>query len=62
MFCQAGLTQDATQQVSCFSDNPVMLEAIKSISDYSYIVFKWDASGNCTTVGNSTQSFYAPIL
>jgi hypothetical protein len=62
MFCQAGLTQDATQQITCFSDSPALLEAVKSISDYSYIVFRWDVNGNCTSIGNSTQSFYAPLF
>ena len=62
MFCQAGLTQDLTQQITCFSDSPALFDAVKSIADYSYITFRWDVDGNCTFIGNSTQSFYIPLL
>jgi hypothetical protein len=61
MFCQAGLGPDpATEQIVCFSDNPNLLDAAKSISAFSYIRFVWDQSGNCTEIGNSTNSFYLP--
>jgi hypothetical protein len=60
IFCQAGLTQDASQQVVCFSDSPALVEAVKAIGDFSYITFRWNANGDCTYVGNSTQSIYLP--
>lgn len=59
-FCQAGLADADAQRITCFTDNPQLIDAIKSIGDYSYIAFRWDADGMCTHVGVSTQSFYLP--
>jgi hypothetical protein len=42
------------------SEDPALIEALASISDYSFIVFTWNASGTCTSIGNSTQSVYLP--
>ena len=59
-FCQAG---DADgNEVLCFSQNPDLLDAIKAISDYSFITFSWDSGLVCTRIGNSTQSWYIPEL
>lgn len=61
MFCQAGVGADeTTQQIVCFSDDPILLDAVKSISAFSFISFRWDGIGNCTAIGNSTNSFYLP--
>lgn len=57
-FCQAA---DADgDQMTCFTLNPVLLDAIKTISDFSYIEFTWDVAADCTSIGISTQSFYLP--
>lgn len=37
-----------------------MLEAIKSLTDSSYIHFTWDATGTCTYIGVSNGSFVGP--
>jgi len=41
-----------------------MVEAIRSISDFTFITFSWVDDGNggaeCVTIGNSTQSWYIP--
>ena len=60
MFCQAGVGEALAQQITCFSDNPAFFDAVKSISAFSFIQFRWDIDGNCTFIGNSTQSFYLP--
>jgi len=57
-FCQAS-TGDKVVGF-CSTDNKEVLEAIQSISSYSYIRFSWDAEGICRTIHNSTQSFYIP--
>lgn len=61
-FCQA---EDADgDSVTCFTENPVLLDAMRSTSDYAFITFSWrdDGAGGaeCTRVGHSTQSFYLP--
>jgi hypothetical protein len=57
-FCQAG-SADGVEGF-CSTDNIEVLEAIQSISSYSYISFAWNADGVCRTISNSTQSFYIP--
>lgn len=61
-FCQA---QDSDEeQVTCFTTNASLLEAMHATSDYAFITFSWvdDGSGGfeCTRIGFSTQSFYLP--
>jgi len=57
-FCQAADADDV--YALCFTDNPVLLDAVKSISDFSFVRFNWDVDGECTAIGISTQSFYLP--
>ena len=59
-FCSAADADD--NQIICFTENAGLIEAIKAISDYSFITFGWDADNQCTAIGNSTQSFYLPNL
>jgi hypothetical protein len=61
-FCQAGLGEAEGEFFTCFTEDPNLLDAIKALDDFSYIVFRWDVDGNCTFIGNSTQSFYVPDL
>ena len=46
----------------CTSENPALLASIGDQDDFSFITFTWDAAGECTMIGNSTQSFYIPKL
>jgi hypothetical protein len=57
-FCQAASADEVTGY--CETENPKMLEALQSITAYSYIRFTWNADGTCRSIGNSTQSFYIP--
>lgn len=65
-FCSAAydVNEDTFDGVTCFTFNPALVEAIHSISDFSYIVFSWRDDGNggaeCVRIGNSTQSWYLP--
>ncbi len=61
-FCQAGLGEAAEQQFTCITTEPAIIEAIHAISAFSFIIFAWDVDGNCTRIGNSTQSFYLPLF
>jgi len=61
-FCQAGHSQVEGDFFTCYTEDPEMLDAIKALDDFSYILFRWDVDGNCTYVGNSTQSLYVPDL
>lgn len=59
-FCQAADSTDL--HGFCSTQRSDLLDAVKSISDYSFITFSWNAAGECTLIGNSTQSFYIPEL
>jgi hypothetical protein len=61
-FCQA---QDSEgDQITCFTESPVLLERIRGLSTYSFITFSWQVNApfgeECIRVGFSTQSFYLP--
>ena len=59
-FCQARVEEDVT--IICQTTNQGLLDAIDSIGDSSFIIFRWaeeeDGSLTCTFIGTSTQSFY----
>ena len=57
-FCQAG--DSAELEAFCSTENPELIRAVKSISDYSFISFGVNDVGECWRVGVSTQSFYIP--
>ena len=61
-FCQAGDSEE--NQITCFTQNANLIDAIKATSAFAFITFSWqdDGSGgaDCTRVGSSTQSFYLP--
>lgn len=57
-FCQAADSSDV--RGFCNTDRADLLDAIKSTADYSFITFSWNAAGECTRIGFSTQSFYIP--
>lgn len=61
-FCQARLGPSDDQLVQCFTEDPAHVAAIGAMDDFSYVVFRWDVDGNCTSVGNSTQSLYLPAF
>jgi hypothetical protein len=60
--CQA--TDSDGVRAVCFTENPKLLDTMKTISDFAFISFSWQDDGNggaeCTRVGTSTQSFYDP--
>lgn len=57
-FCQA---RDADETEGfCETEDPQILDIMKAASAYSFITFQWDAEGECTHIGFSTQSFYIP--
>lgn len=57
-FCQA--TDAAGESLFCSTESADLLEAIKSIVDFSFITFAADGNGQCTRIGNSAQSIYIP--
>lgn len=59
-FCQASESPGDDQLAQCFTEDPAHVAAVAAMDDFSYIQFAWDADNNCTSVGNSTQSFYLP--
>jgi hypothetical protein len=44
----------------CFSFDPVLIEAAKSISPYSYVYFEYDEFGECTFLLASIRSHHIP--
>jgi hypothetical protein len=63
-FCQAGDSEE--NQITCFTQNPNLLNAMAAGNDFSFITFNWQDGGfggtECTRVGYSTQSFYLPNI
>lgn len=63
-FCQAGDAED--NQVTCFTENETLLDAMKANNAYSYITFSFQDDGfgglECVRVGMSANSFYLPDL
>jgi hypothetical protein len=59
-FCQA--RDSAEVRAFCFTFNPALIQTIKSISDYSFLLFNINDVGECMSVGVSTQSFYIPKI
>jgi hypothetical protein len=59
-WCQATNSAGVNGFCSISGSNTELLNAISGTSDYSYLVFAWNAAGMCTRVGFSTQSFYIP--
>jgi hypothetical protein len=55
-FCQASLGPADEDVVQCFTEGPVKIAAIAAQDDFSFVTFRWDDNGNCTSVGNSAQS------
>jgi hypothetical protein len=44
----------------CFSFDPALIEAAKSISPYSFVLFVYDESGECTNLLVSVRSHHIP--
>lgn len=59
-FCQA--SDAAGVQFTCFTEHTGLIESMRATADFSFLTFAWDAGGQCTRVGFSTQSFYIPDL
>ena len=61
-FCQAG--DSAEVQITCFTQNADLLDAMKATSAYAFITFGWRDDGGggaeCIRIGFSTQSIYVP--
>lgn len=57
-FCQAADSADT--RAFCSTMRNDLLDVMKATSDYSFITFAWNAAGECTHIGFSTQSFYIP--
>ena len=61
-FCQAG--DNEGNEITCFTQNPNLLQTLGANSDFAFITFSWQDDGfggaECTRVGFSTQSFYMP--
>ena len=55
--CQA-LATGSKVGAFCNSSNSDMLDSIKGINEASYVAFKWDVNGVCTSIYVSSQSQY----
>lgn len=57
-FCQASTADEVLG--FCETENPTLIASVGDQDDFSFITFAWNTAGQCTSVGNSTQSFYIP--
>jgi hypothetical protein len=61
-FCSVRVADGSVEGLAgfCTTTSPVLIDKMNAASDYSFITFAWNANGECTNVGFSTQSFYIP--
>ena len=59
-FCQARIAPGEDGLAFCNTLDEELVKAINSIADFSFVTFSWNEDGECTRIGNSTQSFYLP--
>ena len=59
-FCQARLSYEPGIYVSCYTENPELIDKIAALNSYTYVVFQWNDNGDCTHFGFSTQSMHIP--
>ena len=45
---------------SCSSTVPSIVETVRSLPNDAFVRFEWDVNGNCTYVGFTNGSYYAP--
>jgi hypothetical protein len=61
-FCQAA--DSGGVQLTCFTQDAGLLDAMKAASDYAFITFSFVETSpdqyDCSRIGFSTQSFYLP--
>ena len=57
-FCQASNADG--EFLFCSTLEPVLIDTIRALADFTFIVFAADENAECTFVGNSTQSLYIP--
>ena len=55
-FCSASTTED--DLTMCTTENVELIETIRGMNDFSYVVFTWNADGECSLIGSSTRSQY----
>jgi len=46
----------AGMKVTCTSTTPAIVNAVRSVTDSSYIFFRWDSAGKCTYLAVSNTS------
>ena len=61
-FCQARMEDGSEEGLRgfCNTTNAGLLDAMKTTSNFAFVTFRWDANGECTNLGFSTQSVYIP--
>jgi hypothetical protein len=59
-FCQAVNDEISVESAFCFTEDAALINEINSLSNNDFVTFRWNAEGNCTNIGNSTQSLYIP--
>ena len=60
-FCQASNDDIEENRAFCVTEDAVLLNEINSLTDLAYVTFRWNEDGNCTYIGNSTQSQYIAV-
>lgn len=59
-FCQA--RDAAGLEGMCVTERTDLVNAMASTSAFAFITFNWNVDGECTRIGNSTQSLYLPAF
>jgi hypothetical protein len=56
--CRATLVEGESSM--CTTENMDLIQTIRAMNDYSYVIFTWNDDGECQLIGNSTRSQYIP--
>jgi hypothetical protein len=54
------VTTSTGVSASCFTSDPAVLTAMRSLDNQSYLQITWDGTGQCTEVFVATGSLYKP--
>lgn len=58
VWCRATDAQGA--QAYCYTENPALAAGLYATNAFSYVLFRWNAAGECIYMGSSIDSKYMP--
>jgi hypothetical protein len=50
----------ASRNANCYTTDPTLVAAVQELDDDGWLLFRWDASWNCTNISGGVGSQYMP--